>query len=344
LIRNPTPQQITLLTTIALTLIFSGFLLYFKVEVLSFLISVFSFGSLAYIIMLYSLEIFIYRKIKLIYKTIHSLKRTKFTDKNFMINIDHDPIKKVNEEVVQWAFDQKQEISELKAREEYRKEFLGNVSHELKTPIFSLQGYIETLLDGALFDNEVNMAFLKKASNNAERLNNLVNDLLEISKFESGTMSIVYENFDVCELGKEVFETYQPIAADKRINLKIKEGCDRPFRVVADKNRIRQVLNNLVGNAIMYGRDMGQVNLGLYEMDKNILIEIADNGEGIDARHLPRLFERFYRIDKSRSRNSGGTGLGLAIVKHIIEAHNQTINVRSKLGEGTTFGFTLKKA
>jgi two-component system phosphate regulon sensor histidine kinase PhoR len=261
-----------------------------------------------------------------------------------MINIDHDPIKKVNEEVVQWAFDQKQEISELKAREEYRKEFLGNVSHELKTPIFSLQGYIETLLDGALFDNEVNMAFLKKASNNAERLNNLVNDLLEISKFESGTMSIVYENFDVCELGKEVFETYQPIAADKRINLKIKEGCDRPFRVVADKNRIRQVLNNLVGNAIMYGREMGQVNLGLYEMDKNILIEIADNGEGIDARHLPRLFERFYRIDKSRSRNSGGTGLGLAIVKHIIEAHNQTINVRSKLGEGTTFGFTLKKA
>lgn len=343
MIRNPTPERIALVTTLILGVIFSVFLIFFKIPFLTFLISVFSFCSLTFIIILVGLEIFIYRKIKLIYKTIHKFKTTKFKSENFTVDLDKDPIKKVNEEVIQWAYDQKQEISQLRAMENYRKDFLGNVSHELKTPIFNIQGYVETLLEGALNDPEVNVSFLQKTANSAQRLNSLVNDLLEISKLESGTLKINFNPFDICELTKEVFENYLPQATKKNTTLKIKEGCDRPFVVLADKDKIRQVLNNLIGNAIAYGNINGNVSLGFYDMDKNILIEVADNGDGIEEEHLPRLFERFYRIDKSRARNSGGSGLGLSIVKHIIEAHHQIINVRSSLGEGTTFGFTLKK-
>lgn len=260
-----------------------------------------------------------------------------------MAEVNSDPIKRVNEEVIQWAYDQKQEITQLKAMETYRKDFLGNVSHELKTPIFNIQGYIETLLEGAINDPEVNITFLNKAAASAERLNTLVNDLLEISKLESGNLEMNFESFDICELTKEVFDIYSGMANRRNIKLKIKEGCDKPFQVLADKDRIRQVLNNLIANAINYGKEGGNTLLGFYDMDKNILIEVADDGEGIESEHLPRLFERFYRTDRSRSRNSGGTGLGLSIVKHIIEAHHQIINVRSSIGEGTTFGFTLKK-
>ena len=343
MIRNPTPERISLLTTLVLTLIFSVFLFIFKVPFLNFLISLFSFGSLTFIIILYGLEVFIYRKIKLIYKTIHRFKTSKFKPENFMADINIDPIKRVNEEVIQWAYDQKQEITQLKAMESYRKDFLGNVSHELKTPIFNIQGYIETLLEGAINDPEVNIAFLNKAATSAERLNTLVNDLLEISKLESGNLEMNFATFDICEITKDVFDVYAPQASRRNIKLKLKEGCDRPFIVLADRNRIRQVLNNLIANAINYGKENGITSIGFYDMDKNILVEVSDNGEGIEEEHLPRLFERFYRTDRSRSRNSGGTGLGLSIVKHIIEAHHQTINVRSTVGEGTTFGFTLKK-
>jgi two-component system phosphate regulon sensor histidine kinase PhoR len=342
-IKNLTPERITLLTTIVLTVIFSVFLLYFKVSFLEFLICIFSFGSLTYIIILFGLEVFIYRKIKLIYKTIHHFKTTQLKNINYMADVNVDPIKKVNEEVIQWATDQKQEISELRATEQFRKDFLGNVSHELKTPIFNIQGYIETLLDGAINDDEVRIRFLKKAASSADRLNTLVNDLLDISKLESGTLNMNYSVFDINELTKEVFDSYANLADLKSIRFRIKEGCDFPFKVQADKDRIRQVLNNLMGNSIAYGKEDGNTRVGFYDMDQHILIEVSDDGEGIEPEHLPRLFERFYRTEKSRSRNSGGSGLGLSIVKHILEAHNQTINLRSTVGEGTTFAFTLKK-
>lgn len=344
MIKNPTPERITLLTTLVLSSIFSAFLFYFKIPFLQFLISIFTFGSLTYIVILFGLELFIYRKIKLIYKTIHHFKTSKIKTPNYIDNYNLDPIKRVNEEVIQWANDQKMEISQLKATEQYRKEFLGNVSHELKTPIFNIQGYIETLLDGAMNDEEVKIKFLQKAASSAERLNTLVNDLLDISKLESGAMRMRYSDFDICELTKDVFESYTKPSDSKSIKLKIKDGCDFPFKVLADKDRIRQVLNNLIGNSIAYGKENGTTSVGFYDLDANILIEVSDDGEGIEPEHLPRLFERFYRTDKSRSRNSGGTGLGLSIVKHIIEAHNQTINVRSTIGAGTTFGFTLKKS
>ncbi len=344
MIRNPTPERITLLTTLVLSAIFAGFLLYFRVSFLQFLISIFTFGSLTFIIILFGLEVFIYRKIKLIYKTIHNFKTSKLKKTNFIDDYNLDPIKRVNEEVIEWANYQNQEITQLKATEQFRKEFLGNVSHELKTPIFNIQGYIETLIDGAIDDEEVRMAFLKKAAASAERLNTLVNDLLDISKFESGAMQLRYSDFEINELCRDVIESHSKLAANKQIKIYFKEDSDLPYKVHADKDRIRQVLNNLIANSISYGRENGSTAIGIYDMDKQILVEVSDDGEGIDAEHLPRLFERFYRTDKSRSRNSGGSGLGLSIVKHIIEAHLQTINVRSTIGEGTTFAFTLKKS
>ena len=343
MIKNPTPERISLLTTLLLSAIFTGFLIYFKIPFLQFLIALFTFGTLTFIIILFGLEAFIYRKIKLIYKTIHHFKTSSLKKTNYIDEYNLDPIKRVNEEVIEWANDQKQEISQLRATEQYRKEFLGNVSHELKTPIFNIQGYIETLLDGAMDDEEVKVLFLQKAAASAERLNTLVNDLLDISKMESNAMKLKLSEFDITELVRDVFESYQKQANERSTHLIFKEDCEHPYKVLADKERIRQVLNNLIGNSISYGKEGGTTSIGLYDLHQNILIEVSDNGEGIEAEHLPRLFERFYRTDKSRSRNSGGSGLGLSIVKHIVEAHNQKIEVVSKLGKGTTFSFSLKK-
>jgi two-component system phosphate regulon sensor histidine kinase PhoR len=251
----------------------------------------------------------------------------------------------MNKEVISWARDQKQQMEDLKRLADFRKEFLGNVSHELKTPIFNIQGYIHTLIDGAIDDPDVNVRFLRKAAKSADRLSDLVADLLAISQLESGELVMEMERFDMNALVKDVYEQLEVRAKERGISLIIKEGCNKPFWVFGDRYRIRQVILNLVNNSIKYGKELGTTTAAFYDMDENILIEIGDNGEGISQDHLPRIFERFYRVDRSRTRESGagGTGLGLAIVKHIIEAHQQTINVRSTIGQGTTFGFTLKK-
>jgi two-component system phosphate regulon sensor histidine kinase PhoR len=299
----------------------------------------------AFLLFFYSLEFFIYKKIKLIYKTIHSLKTQKYDARFSNFRWNTDPIANMNKEVIKWAKDQKEQMDELKKLADFRKEFLGNVSHELKTPIFNIQGYIHTLIDGAIDDPEVNVRFLKKAAKSADRLSDLVADLLAISQLESGELNIENERFDINTLVKDVYEQMEVRAKDRGISLIIKEGCNKPFYVLGDRYRIRQVLVNLIGNSIKYGKELGTTTAAYYDMDENILIEIGDNGEGIAQEHLSRIFERFYRVDKSRSRESGpgGTGLGLAIVKHIIEAHHQSINVRSTQNEGTTFGFTLQK-
>jgi two-component system phosphate regulon sensor histidine kinase PhoR len=282
----------------------------------------------------------------LIYKTIHSLKTQKYDAVIENFDWDKDPIFEMSKEVINWARDKKMEIAQLKKVADFRKEFLGNVSHELKTPIFSIQGYLHTLLDGAMDDPEVNTKFLKKAAKSTDRLSDLVADLLEISKLESGELVMNEERFDINSLTKDVYEQFEVKAKEKGIELTIKEGCNKPFMVLADKYRIRTVLVNLVGNSLKYGKPNGFTSAAYYVMGDNILVEIADTGEGISQEYLPRIFERFYRVDKSRTRNDevGGTGLGLAIVKHIIEAHHQTVNVRSTVGQGTTFGFTLKAA
>jgi two-component system phosphate regulon sensor histidine kinase PhoR len=300
----------------------------------------------SFVLFFYSLEFFIYKKIKLIYKTIHSLKTQKYDAKLSNFDWKTDPIMNMNKEVINWARDQKEQLDELKKLADFRKEFLGNVSHELKTPIFNIQGYIHTLIDGAIDDPEVNVRFLKKAAKSADRLSDLVADLLAISQLESGELNMELERFDVNALLKDIYEQLEVRAKERGVSLIIKDGCNRPFYVMADRYRIRQVLLNLVLNSIKYGKELGTITAAYYDMDEHILIEIGDNGDGISQEHLPRIFERFYRVDKSRARESGpgGTGLGLAIVKHIIEAHHQTINVRSQVGQGTTFGFTLKKS
>lgn len=345
--RNPKPIYVAIFISLILSVVLATvtFTLNDWDFINTVIIFTLSFG-LSFFLFFYTLEFFIYRKIKLIYKTIHSLKTQKYDAILSNFDWDKDPISEMNKEVIKWARDNRQEIDQLKRLADFRKEFLGNVSHELKTPIFNIQGYIHTLIDGAMDDPEVNVRFLQKAAKSADRLSDLVADLLAISQLESGELVMEMEKFDINSLVKDVYEQLEGKGDNRNVNLMIKEGCNKPFYVFADKYRIRQVLVNLITNSVKYGRDYGTTTAAYYDMDENILIEIADNGEGIEQEYLPRIFERFFRVDKSRTRESeaGGTGLGLAIVKHIIEAHKQTVNVRSTLNQGTTFGFTLKKA
>ncbi|MEQ1554989.1 MAG: ATP-binding protein, partial [Ferruginibacter sp.] len=273
-----------------------------------------------------------------IYQT-KATKREEFYYKNIL---PQKGIDEVRQDVEEWAEQRKKEIETLQANEAFRKEFLQNLSHELKTPIFAIQGYVDTLLDGALHNNEVNEKFLKNASRNVLRLVSLLDDLDEISKLESGEIKMLFQQFVIQDLINDVFDSLELKAAEKHIVMSIKKECEFPLTVYADKEKIRQVLINLVENGIKYGKENGTIEASAYNVDgKNVLIEIGDNGYGIAEEHLPRIFERFYRTDLARSRKAGGSGLGLAICKHIIEAHNQNIHVRSKLDVGTSFGFTL---
>jgi two-component system phosphate regulon sensor histidine kinase PhoR len=250
----------------------------------------------------------------------------------------------VEREVGEWADKQEHELEELERLATYRRRFIGDVSHELKTPIFNVQGFIHTLLDGALHDSSVNMLYLQRAAKNIERLQMIVEDLETINKLEAGQMILDLQEFDLHELTDEVYADLEMRASERNIRLTYKEGANQRFRIRADKESIRQVLMNLVHNSINYGKEGGLTKISFYDMETYVLVEISDNGIGITPEHLSHVFDRFYRVDKHRSREAGGTGLGLSIVKHIIEAHKQTINVRSSVGQGSTFGFTLEKA
>lgn len=341
--KNLSPQKLAGFTALILSVIITlGTLLinaHWKIVLTAFILTF----LVSYYLYLYTLQNFIYRKIKLIYKFIYQTKASKreeFFNKNIL---PLKTIEEVSEDVEKWASQKKEELDMLRRNEEFRKEFLLNLSHELKTPIFAVQGYIHTLLDGALEDPNVNKLFLKNATKNIDRLCRLIDDLDEISKLESGEMTINGENFVIQDLIKDVFDTLSLKANTKGIKFNVKKGCEAPIHVLADKEKVRQVLINLVDNSIKYGRPDGHTVASIYVMDdKRVLIEISDDGIGIAEEHLPRVFERFYRTDRARSRDIGGTGLGLAIVKHIIEAHGQTINIRSKPEIGSTFGFTLE--
>ncbi len=251
-------------------------------------------------------------------------------------------IDEVREDVEAWGEQQRREIELLKNNEAFRKEFLQNLSHEFKTPVFAIQGYIDTLLQGAMQDPQTNERFLQKASKNVERLVNLIQDLDEISKLERGELKLYNQNFVVQELVREVFESLSINAEQRTIQFGIKKGCEQPLVVFADKEKIRQVIINLVDNAIKYGKQGGSITASMYNTDgKNILVEISDDGLGISEENLARIFERFYRTAEGRSRDVTGSGLGLAICKHIIEAHGHSMHVRSTEDVGTTIGFTL---
>ena len=304
-----------------------------------------SITLLSYYLINYTIERFIYRKIKLIYKLIYQTKASKKEEYYFKNILPQKSIEEVNEDVEQWAIQHKEEIEVLRKNEVFRKEFLLNLSHELKTPIFAIQGYIDTLLNGAMDNNEVNKKFLTNASKNVDRLVNLLEDLDEITKLESGELLLIKGNFIIQDLIKEVFESLSIKADEKKIKCMIKVGCEAPLTVFADKEKIRMVIINLVDNAIKYGKPNGIIEGSAYKIDeRKILVEISDNGYGIAEEHLSRIFERFYRTDLARARKAGGSGLGLSIVKHIIEAHGDTIHVRSKTDVGTTFGFILPSA
>ena len=295
-----------------------------------------------YIAVYYMLNSFIFEKINPIYKTIHN---KNIPEKDLRRDLEEkNIINEVNDEVIDWAKNKTREIAQLKQMAKYRKEFLGNVSHELKTPIFTIQGYVLTLLDGAIDDPEINEKYLKKAEKSINRMISIVEDLESITKLESGELQLRYETFDIVDLFKDVLESQELRAKRKGMKLTFDSKYDKPIKVFADKERIYQLANNLVVNSINYGREKGKTVVSFMDMGDNMLIEVTDDGIGIDEKDIPRIFERFYRVDKSRSREQGGTGLGLAIVKHIIEAHNQTINVRSSKDKGTSFAFTLSKS
>lgn len=284
---------------------------------------------------------FIYIKIKKINHLVHQIREMKGEKKS--IQKSGNIFSATQKEVELLVDERIEEIEQLKKLETHRREFIGNVSHELKTPIFNIQGYINTLLDGGLEDEKINREYLKRADNSVERMINIVEDLQAISQLETGELELEIEKFDVVFLAKDVLDAQELKAKTKKINLSLLHNIENPIFVFADKNRIRQVLTNLVVNSIRYGKENGETRIRFHESGENIFVEVADNGIGISKEHLPRIFERFYRADKSRSREQGGTGLGLSIVKHILEAHKQTIEVISTEGAGSVFRFSLSK-
>ncbi len=345
--KNLTIRQVTLFISALIWLIHILLLLLifylaasFTVPTQPFLLyAIFTF-ILGFVVVRFFLERFIFRRIKLVYKVISDSKDSLKDAPD--LNSNSTTLSDVQDKVEEWAVAAEEEISALKSLENYRKKFVGDISHELKTPIFSIQGYLHTLLDGGLYDENINRKYLERAASNADRLQTIVDDLEMINKLESEAEKLHISKFDLKELVNDIFKDLEILAKEKSISLIFKPGADKAFIVEADREKIQQVLVNLINNSIKYGRDGGVTKVSFYDMDELVLTEVSDNGVGIDDEHLKHVFDRFYRADKSRSRNVGGSGLGLSIVKHIMEAHKQKITVRSTSGLGSTFGFTLK--
>lgn len=300
----------------------------------------FSSFIISFLIVQLRIEKFIYRRIKRIYDDVSLLESSSLTSRTITTDMST-----LTQEIEKFARDKKVEIDTLKIREEYRKDFLGNVSHELKTPLFTVQGYLETLLDGAIENKSVRKKYLHRANKAVDRLIYIVKDLDLITKLEAGELNVKLENFDIIELLKGQFELLEMKAAKKKISLTFDMDYNTPILVLADREKIQQVVTNLLVNSIKYGQENGTTEVSVENLIQNkVIIRVTDNGEGIPKQHIPRLFERFYRVDKSGSRAEGGSGLGLAIVKHIIEAHKERIYVESVVGVGSEFSFTLEKA
>ncbi|MFI1772988.1 sensor histidine kinase [Thalassobellus citreus] len=327
--------------TMYITLLMSVFLYYFFEFIwwMPFVIFIATY-VFSFLLIQYRVERFIYRRVKKIYDDLTLLESASIS--KGAITTD---MRTLTQEIDRFARVKKIEIETLKVREKYRKEFLGNVSHELKTPLFTVQGYILTLLDGAMDNKNLREKYLERASKGIDRLGYIIKDLDMITKLEVGDLSLNTENFDIIELVKSVFEMLEMKASKRSITLTFDMNYAEPVLVKADKERIQQVLVNLIVNSLKYGRDKGTTEISIENLIKNkVIVRVTDNGEGIEKDHLPRLFERFYRVDKSGSRKEGGSGLGLSIVKHIIEAHDEKIYVESEYGVGSEFSFTLEKA
>jgi two-component system phosphate regulon sensor histidine kinase PhoR len=308
--------------------------LYFQLIFLAALVFVISF-----LIIQSRVEAFIYSKIKNLYKELNLIDSISLSKPDITTDM-----KSLLDNISEFSRDNKLEIESLKVREEFRKEFIGNVAHELKTPIFTIQGYIENLIDGAIDDNSVRDKFLNRAKISVERLIYIIKDLDMITKLESGTLNLEQDSFDIIELIKNTYDELEIQAQKKDIKLIFNKLYSEPIIVFADKDKIQQVITNLIINSIKYGTNKGTTEVSLESITSDkLIVRITDNGEGIQKEHLSRLFERFYRVDQSGSRKQGGSGLGLSIVKHIIDAHDENVYVESKFGIGSEFSFTLTK-
>src|SRR5882757_8404583 len=337
-------RVLVLITALGVAITLSAVNFYFQHKWYDVMVTFLATLITSYVVFYYLIEKYIYSRIKLIYKLIHNLKLGRDLRDALGEHVSANPINDVESEVKEWDKQKKIEIDELRKQEKFRRDFLSNISHEFKTPLFAIQGYIEALQDDDFEDKKLAIDFLAKASKNVDRLSYLIKDLDEISKLESGEIPINLTRFKINDLIKEVFDSMEIKARQHNIKLIFKQKYDEPILVNADREKIRQVLVNLIDNSFKYGNEEGNTSVSLFELHDQVLVEVTDDGIGIEEKFLPRLFERFFRTDTSRSRQIGGSGLGLAIVKHIIEAHDQTINVRSTEGLGSTFGFTLQKA
>jgi two-component system phosphate regulon sensor histidine kinase PhoR len=333
-----------LISTLYITVFSSGFLsillwIFYEFSMPIILLFALSIATFSFFVIQYRVERFIYRRVKKIYDDVSLLESTSF--RNQPITTDMATLTK---QVKKFATDKKLEIETLKVREEYRREFLGNVSHELKTPLFTVQGYLATLLDGAINDKNVRKKYLERAEKGVERLIYIVEDLDLISKLEMGDVNLEMSLFNIVELVQNVFDLLEMNADKKNIILMFDRKYTKSIKVFADKEKIQQVLTNLVMNSIKYGKENGTTEVSIEDLiNDKMIVRIKDNGEGIEKHNIPRLFERFFRVDKSGARSGGGSGLGLSIVKHIIEAHGEKIYIESEFGKGSEFSFTLEK-
>jgi two-component system phosphate regulon sensor histidine kinase PhoR len=341
------PREVAFFSSLILSLVLVIFISLFQwynhKEIDFVFLSVFFITSLIidFFVVFFFIERFLNGKLRLIYRTIYSLRSDEKDEKR--IGMGDDVLGSVNREVQTWANQKGAEIKKLKDQEAFRREFLGNLAHELKTPIFSIQGYILTLLEGGLDDEKINRDFLERASRGVDRISHIIEDLDTINNLESGRIELNLKRFNIVELTHEILGGLDKIAEPRQRTMKFDDDYG-PIYVMADKGRISQVITNLVANSINYGNEGGTTEIRFTRMDDKLLVEVADDGPGIEKEHISRLFERFYRIDRSRSRHQGGSGLGLAIVKHIIEAHKQSISVQSTPGVGSVFSFTLQRS
>lgn len=349
MLKNLSPNKIALILSIFISFFYLGLQFLFKLsseqDLLFYIIlSFFAIFLSCFFLIRFFIANYLLKKVRLIYNVIQKSKYGKSSGINPKGNIlTSNEWENIDKDVEQWADFNENEIQNLTNLEEYRKQFLGDISHELKTPIFSVQGYLHTLLEGGLEDKRVNVHFLNRAAENVDRLINIVDDLETISRLEGGDEELVMKTFNLKELFEETEEDFKVHAKSEKVKLLINNSnCN--VMVKGNREKYRQVVDNLISNSIKYGKKGGTTKLNCYNLETYYLVEIEDDGIGIEEKNLPHLFDRFYRVDRSRSRDVGGSGLGLSIVKHIVEAHNQTINVKSIPGKGSTFGFTIAKA
>ncbi|WP_242923486.1 sensor histidine kinase [Pontibacter liquoris] len=342
---NLNARTLALLTSLAVALVLTAFLaLATYLSSNGLVVALVVVFISCFILVHFSYEALVFREVKNVYSNLESLKKQDFKKVESKSTFNADPLKKIKDEIFLIAAQKQQEIDELKHLQNMRREFLADVSHELKTPIFAAQGFIHTLLDGAIDDPTVRDKFLQKAGKSLDALDVLVQDLISISQFEKGVVKMQKRNFDTAQLVREVFEEMEQKATERGIKLHLQVEPGQKIMLYADPNRLRQVFVNLVDNAIKYSHKKGNVWVSFSEGKKKYTIAVKDDGKGIAEEHINRIFERFYRVDKSRSRDTTSTGLGLAICKHIVEAHRSFIAVKSELGKGTTLRFKLSKA